>query len=209
MLYIVGIGPGSKDFLTPIAEEIANTVDILVGSKRALDLFPQATRKIVLNAKNMNKMLEYSVKLARNNDVCILSTGDPGFSGVLKPVKKLLSKYKNVELEVIPGISSIQLCAAKLKMPWDNVNLLTLHGRKDYKKLLKFLNDDKPIMVLPSKDVNDLAKFLLNNGISGDKEIIICERLSYPDEKITKISLKEAAERKFSYMCVVVINYSE
>ena len=135
-LYIVGIGPGSADYLTFKAKKIVYSVDILVGSKRALDLFPETgEEQIQLDADNMESKLKLAVsKVIKGKSVALLSTGDPGFSGILKPILELSG---DVEIEVVPGISSLQLCAAKLQIPWDNANLITLHGKGISKELLK------------------------------------------------------------------------
>ena len=51
-LHIVGIGPGSKEYLTFKAFNIVESSDILIGSKRALELFNDVnTEKIELGCR--------------------------------------------------------------------------------------------------------------------------------------------------------------
>jgi cobalt-precorrin-7 (C5)-methyltransferase len=50
-----------------------------------------------------------------------------------------------------------------------------------------------------------MAQFLLDNGVDGERYVTICERLSYPDERILTTSLKEIIATDFSYMCVMII----
>ncbi len=203
-LYLVGTGPGSSDYLTTAAIKVAESVDVLVGSQRALDLFPGFVGKtLVLRARNMEEMMKKSVSLVdEGKNVAILSTGDPGFSGVLKPILKLRN---DLDLEVIPGISSLQLAAARLQIPWDQVNLLTLHGKGNSEVILDFLDNGKPTIVLPDFRVEKLAQFLLDNGTRPDREVAVCEKLSYPDERLFKGRLEEIAVMEFSYLCVMVI----
>ncbi len=203
-LYVVGIGPGSEDYLTFKAKRIADSVEVLVGSKRALELFPESMgKKIELDAKNMEKTFKHAISEVRSGkSVALLSTGDPGFSGILKPVLKLAG---DIDVEVIPGISSIQLCSAELQIPWDKVNLITLHGKGASLELLEVLENGNPTMILPNFNVKEIAEFLLNNGIDSQKEVAICEKLSYPDERIVKMYLKDVLDKDFSYMCVMVI----
>ncbi|KZX16486.1 cobalt-precorrin-3B C(17)-methyltransferase [Methanobrevibacter cuticularis] len=207
-LYIVGIGPGSKEYLTQIAIEVVKNSEVVIGSQRAIDLFSNLNETIVFNVKDLQEKLELSVDLAiGGKDICVLSTGDPGFSGILKPILKI-AKEKNLNkdnIEVIPGISSLQLAAAKNRISWDNTNIMTFHGRENIKDILKIIDNGSTTISLPSKSVKDMAKFLLDNGVDPKREIGICERLSYDDERILKTTLKDVANNEFSYMCVMII----
>ena len=203
-LYIVGIGPGSKDYLTLASKKAVESSDIVIGSRRALDLFEiHDHNKIELNAQNMNENMKLAVSKVRNGKiVSLLSTGDPGFSGILKPILKLKS---DINIEVIPGISSIQLCAAKLKIPWDEADLITLHGKGISETILNIIDNGKPTIVLPNFKPAELANFLIENGVDPDRKAAVCERLSYADEKILQATLKDIVDMEFSYMCVMVV----
>ena len=203
-LYIVGIGPGSKDYLTLASKKAVESSDIVIGSKRALDLFEIPDHsKIELNAQNMNENMKLAVSEAKNGKiVSLLSTGDPGFSGILKPVLKL---KEDIDIEVIPGISSVQLCAAKLKIPWDEADLITMHGKGISEGILDIINNGKPTIMLPNFKPSELANFLIENGVDPEKDAAVCEKLSYEDEKIIETSLKNISEMEFSYMCVMVV----
>lgn len=203
-LFVVGIGPGSEDYLTFKAKKIVDSVEVLIGSRRALELFSETTgEKIELDPKNMEKGFGHAIsEVRKGKSVALLSTGDPGFSGILKPVLDLSG---NLDVEVVPGISSIQLCAAKLEISWDEANLITLHGKGVSSQLLEALENDKPTMVLPNFNVKEVAEFLLDNSIDPQREVAICERLSYPDERMVKTTLLDVLNENFSYMCVMVI----
>ena len=203
-LYIVGIGPGSKDYLTLASKKAVESSDIVMGSKRALDLFEIPDRSgIELKAQNMGEDMKLAVLEVKNGKVvALLSTGDPGFSGILKPILKL---EEDINIEVIPGVSSVQLCAAKLKIPWDEADLITMHGKGISEDILNVINNGKPTIMLPNFKPAELANYLIENGIDPDREAAICEKLSYDDEKIIRTSLKCISEMEFSYMCVMVV----
>lgn len=203
-IYLVGTGPGSADYITTLAFKTVKLANVLVGSRRALQLFPDYQGETLeLRARNMDEMMTTSVKLAREgNTVVMLSTGDPGFSGVLKPIQKLAGE---VEVEVVPGISSLQLCAARLQIPWDEANLLTLHGKGNSAPILDLIDNGRPTIVLPDFRVHDLAQYLLDNGALPQRRVAVGERLSYPDERIFQGTLQQAASTEFSYLCVMVI----
>ena len=207
-IYIIGIGPGSSEYLTKKAVDTVKTSDYTVGSTRAIDLFDDVNNKIAFNVKDLLDKLEKGVDLAiEGNTVSILSTGDPGFSGVLNTVLRIANEknFPEEKIEVIPGISSLQLAAARNHIQWDNANVMTFHGRENIEDILKVINNGKTTLALPSKKVRDMAQFLLDNGVDEHREVVVCERLSYDDEKIVRSTLKDIANSEFTYMCIMVI----
>ncbi|OWT33425.1 precorrin-6y C5,15-methyltransferase (decarboxylating) subunit CbiE [Methanobrevibacter sp. 87.7] len=210
-LYIIGIGPGSKEYLTYKAVKTVQNADIVIGSQRAINLFDDINKTIIFNVKNLHKNLEESVDIAINGkNVALLSTGDPGFSGLLSPILEI-SKEKNFNIdniEVIPGISSLQLASGKSKISWDKANIMTFHGRKNINDILEIIDNGKPTIALPSRKVKDMTQYLIDNGVNPERKVMVCERLSYPDEKIVKSTLKDISNSEFTYMCVMVI-YTE
>lgn len=207
-IYIVGIGPGSREYLTKKSLDIVKNADVTIGSTRAVDLFEEFKEKIAFNVKDLIEKLEMGVDLAiGGKNVAILSTGDPGFSGVLNTVLRIAKDkgFNKENIEVIPGISSLQLAAAKNHIQWDNANIMTFHGRENVEDILNVINNGKITIALPSRKVKDMAKFLLDNGISADRKVTVCERLSYSDEKIVNATLAEIAKSEFTYMCIMII----
>ncbi|RBQ22987.1 hypothetical protein ALNOE001_12550 [Candidatus Methanobinarius endosymbioticus] len=188
-LFIMGIGPGSKEYLTQIAIKAVKDDDITIGSLKAIEIFDDVKKTIVLNIKDLQEKLELVVDLnIEGNNVSVLSTGDPGFSGVLKTIMKI-NKNKNFDennIEVMPGISSLQLAAAKNRISWDEANIMTFHGRENISDILKVINNGLPTIALPSKSVKDMVEFLLNNGVNEKRKVTICYMcfmIIYPDDE--------------------------
>ena len=207
-IYIISIGPGFEEYLTKKAIDTVNMSDYTVGSTRAVDLFGEVSGKIAFNVKDLVDKLNEGVQLAvEGNIVSILSTGDPGFSGVLNTVLRIAyeKNFSKDNIEVIPGISSLQLAAAKCHIQWDSANVMTFHGRENIEDILPVIDNGKVTIALPSRKVKDMARFLIDNGVDSNRNVVVCERLSYPDEKIVSSTLKEISESEFTYMCIMVI----
>ncbi|MBP2046080.1 precorrin-6y C5,15-methyltransferase (decarboxylating) subunit CbiE [Methanobacterium aggregans] len=207
-LYVVGIGPGSREYLTLKALEAVKSVDVLVGSTRALELFPEAQAEgIELGAHNVQEVLTRAIReAASGRNTAVLSTGDPGFSGTLKPILKLRDDLGvEVEIEVVPGVSSVQMCSAKLLIPWDDADIVTMHGKGNSGNVLKLLDNGKPTIILPNLGVKELADFLMDSGVEPGRRIAVCEKMSYPDERVVETSLCDVCGMEFGYMCVVVV----
>ena len=197
-IYIIGIGPGASEYLTKKAVDTVKASDYTVGSTRAIELFDDVKNRIAFNVKDLLDKLEEGVDLAVDgNTVSILSTGDPGFSGVLNTVLRISGEkgFDRKSIEVIPGISSLQLAAARNHIQWDNANVMTFHGRENIEDILPVINNGKTTIALPSRKVKDMAQFLLDNGADADRKVVVCERLSYPDERIVESTLKEIARK--------------
>lgn len=213
-LNIVGVGPGAADFVTPAARKTVQEAQLVIGAQRSINLFDQEIKsdRIILTAKNLRDSLREAaeaVKAGRN--VALLSTGDPGFSGLLHTALES-ELFPSIDINVVPGVSSIQVCAARLNLNWHNARLFTFHEGQvsdDQKeKLISAYQCGRTIMLLPdSKNFapRDIAALLIQTGADKQTTVYVCENLTLENEKITQTTLKEAQEGTFSSLCVMVI----
>jgi cobalt-precorrin-7 (C5)-methyltransferase len=205
MIHIIGIGPGNKEYLTLKAIETVKNADIVAGSKRALNLFDVDEHKKYVLTKNLVKELKDLIANSKDKDIAILSTGDPCFSGLLKTMLKY-DIVKREDIEVISGISSIQIVASKLKISWEDYHIITLHGKEENRKLLlNLVKNNEKVIFLPSNLKEDVL-YLLNNGVNPEKRIRICENLTYENERIINDKLNNILKRDISYLCVCVVD---
>jgi cobalt-precorrin-7 (C5)-methyltransferase len=226
VIYIVGIGPGDKKYLTLKSIEIVNNADIIVGSKRALNLFQtigkkydesktnevgfkQRSQQFHTLTKNLKSELYELLQKNKDKNIVVLSTGDPCFSGLLKTILSYEFISKD-DLEVISGISSIQIAAAKLKISWEDYHILTLHGKENNRKLLlELIKNGEKVIFLPG-DLKEDIEFLIKNGIDPERKITVCENLTYENERIIYDSLKNILlYDEFSYLCVCIMGCNE
>jgi cobalt-precorrin-7 (C5)-methyltransferase len=211
-LKLVGMGPGSPDYITLIAAKTVENADVVIGAKRALELFQDHINgeSLLLTAQNIKEGLKYGVSSAEaGKNVTILSTGDPGFSGLLGSLINVAGK--NVDVDVIPGVSSIQVCAARLRMRWDTADLISFHADASNEKKLRLveaLKDGKKVMLLPDPNSftpKDVARFLVDNKIDDDTSVSICENLTLDNERTVTSTLRGILEQKFDRLCVMVV----
>src|SRR5208283_535258 len=156
--YIVGAGPGSADYVTPAARKAVQEAQMVIGAECVLGLFREdiKSQTLVLTCENIDEALKCASGSAESGKtVAVISTGDPGFSGLLGSVLRR-SLGKNVGVTVIPGISSLLACAAKLCMPWDDAVLLTFHKGASIERKREFadaVKAGKTVMLLPDPAV--------------------------------------------------------
>ena len=213
-LNIVGVGPGSPDYVTPQARKTVQEADVVIGAQRSLNLFPSDIKgeTMVLTAKNLNDALKYAVEsVKKGKNVALLSTGDPGFSGLLRTVLNS-NLVKAVEVNVIAGISSIQACAARLAISWDDVSLFSFHegdvSIEEKQALVSAVKGGRDVMLLPGSKAfspSEIASFLLKAGLDKKTPVFVCENLTLCDEKVTPSDLEEVSQLTFRSLCVMVI----
>jgi precorrin-6y C5,15-methyltransferase (decarboxylating) CbiE subunit len=187
MIHVVGIGPGSKKYLPPIALEIINKAEVIFGGQRALSLFDELPCEKITIGANIEEILVKIKQRYQKQNVVVLVSGDPGFFSLLN---KLREHIADTALNVIPGISSVQLAFARIKRPWHNMRAVSLHGR-DFSELEPYLAN-LPLAILCDKDhpPNLIANFLLKKGVA-DRQAFIFHDLSCPEEIIISTTLKE------------------
>lgn len=213
-LDIVGIGPGLADYITPAAKKAVQRADIVIGAQRSLALFSDDLRgeSNVLTAKNLQYLLEKAAQAVEaDKKVVLLSTGDPGFSGLLHTVLES-GLFDANNIQVIPGVSSIQACAARLNINWDTAILFTFHAGivsdEQRTKLASAVQGGYTIILLPDQrnfTPKNIANFLLKNKADPKIQVYVCENLTLENEKITQTTLEEIEDQNFSALCVMVI----
>ncbi len=213
-LNIVGVGPGSADYVTPAAHRAVQQAQLVIGAQRSLNLFTADIKgeKIILTAKNLNTALKQAATATKNGkNVALLSTGDPGFSGLLHTALES-GLFNADDINVVPGVSSLQACAARLVMSWGDARLFTFHegdvNDSEKQELASALKAGRSVMVLPSVRAfapKDIASYLITAGLDRDTPVYVCENLTLDTERITVSSLGNVAEQTFGSLCVMVI----
>ena len=210
-IFLIGAGPGAKEHVTPAARENVRRATIVIGAERALELFREDIKgeAYVLNAENLADVVQRALSSAKEGkSVALVSTGDPTFFGLLKP---LLQKFPNdLELEIVPGISSVQVCTSRLQICLEEISLiLSFHGQPDAEKarLVEAVGSGKTVMILPDPKFqpDQISKYLIDSGVDPNTPAAVCENLTYVTERITEGDLRMISSEKFGPMCLMVV----
>lgn len=198
MIYIVGIGPGNKEYILPKATETLTNSDMIIGFSRAINSIEHIKgEKIVV--KKLSEILEI-VGSRKKGIISIVASGDPGFYGISDYIKKNVS---DEVIEIIPGISSFQYMMSKTQMSWQGAFLGSVHGR--YEDFINVVENNKVSIFLTDykNSPRDLASKLFSEGI--ECNIWVGENLSYDDERIIKGTPEQIKEIDFSGLSVFVV----
>ncbi|HHV77101.1 MAG TPA: precorrin-6y C5,15-methyltransferase (decarboxylating) subunit CbiE [Syntrophothermus lipocalidus] len=202
-LFVIGMGPGNPDYILPVAFKTANKCDVLVGARRYLNLFDKPQGHLIELTGNLEPvLLSAETWYKQGKRVGFLVSGDPGIFSLLPLLK---TRFPDNDIEVIPGISSVQYLFAKLKRSWHDCEVVSMHGRQDVDLLSKVRNT-RLLAVLTdnSNTPSAIARSLVRAGLK-DKRITVGSRLSWPGELIITGSPELISQVDFDGMCVVVI----
>ena len=124
VIYVIGIGPGHKEELTPRAVDALEQSDIIVGYNTYIALIKDliGDKEVVGNGMRQEvDRCQKAVDLAvEGNKVAVVSSGDPGVYGMAGLVLELIQKVdaqKRPECIVIPGLTAANTSAAALGAP--------------------------------------------------------------------------------------------
>lgn len=211
---LVGIGMGNPETLTEQGRKAIEASELLIGAERMVNVFPDYRGK-VCDAISPEKIIESIAKHPDIDSVAVIFSGDVGFfSGAKKLNRKMEelkredSRWNEYETEFVPGISSLQYFSAKLKLPWEDTRVVSLHGRED--NIMGAVRNHKRVFFLTGGDCNaqKVCRVLAENDLK-EATVHVGERLSYPDERIITAAAELLAKEEFDSLAVVLVENEE
>lgn len=204
---IIGAGPGNPDLLSRAALDAIDIADVVIGAHRALvgiDVPPDVVRCELVKTADIVAALTDAASWQR---AVVVMTGDVGlFSGARRLVEAL-SGDAQVDVRVIPGISSASYLAARLARPWQDWRFVSAHGVACDIVAEAERAGELFLATSGGEDPSRLSGELVQAGF-GDARVTVAERLSYPDERITCATANEIAGQTFDDLNVMLIEFA-
>lgn len=201
-LYIIGIGPGTEEYLLPVAKKAVEGSDCLIGGKRALRSFQHLHKEEVFLGGNFEKIIPFLLKEKEKKKIALLVSGDPGLYSFLSTISRFLKKEEYV---VLPGISTMQIAFARIGEGWEDATIISLHGRKA-EDLARRVKESSRVFLFTDQNFppQGIAAYLLENGVE-NRRAIVMENLTYPDERIVDADLDLLTQMEGFGLCVMII----
>src|SRR5258708_39545772 len=202
-LSIVGIGEDGVQGLSPVAQKLIASAELVVGGKRHLGLADGLIRGRRLAWPSPIGDALPEIEKHRGRPVVVLASGDPFHYGV---GDLLLRSLPVEETLCLPQPSAFSLAAARLGWSLQDVSLVSLHGRA-LEGIVRYLQPGARILALswdgetPAK----LAKLLDARGL-GASVLTVLERIGGPDERIRHTSAKDFALADVSPLNTVALD---
>lgn len=144
-----------------------------------------------------------------SGDVGVLATGDPLFFGI---GRMLLKEFGAEQLVVLPALSTMQEACARLTLPWDDMKMVSLHGRKTLHAPGLLLAGEKTFVFTdrqntPAHLAQQLIEYLElieDEALLAQCRVHVAENLGTRDERLFSGTLAEAARQDFAELNVLI-----
>lgn len=120
-IYVVGIGPGNEEYMTPEAKMAIEESDVVVGYTLYVKLVEDLCKGKIVESTSMKKevdrckiALDYALQ---GKTVAFVCSGDAGVYGMAGVMCEVAEKYPEVEIKTVAGITAACSGAAVLGAP--------------------------------------------------------------------------------------------
>ena len=195
-LHIIGLGVTETTQLEQSALQALQTADSIIGSERQLAtvqhlLQPSQTQTV------LPKLSQLQTELTEQADqpcsVAILASGDPLLYGIGRWFSRTFSdpsnssQLNNTQLRFYPAVSSIQVACHRLGRAFQDLKVLSLHGRP-LVKIRTVLKRNQPLIILTDKHSTPqaLAQECVDAGFA-ESTLTVLERLGYEEQEQVRV----------------------
>lgn len=201
---------GARDQLTRQGETCIWQAQAVAGAKRPLESVREFLEgKEVLVSYQGEEIARWLSGFSQVDTAAVVFSGDTGFYSGAAKVKAAL-EHEGWEVRLIPGISSLSYLAARAGIPWQDAEIVSLHGREE-NYLEKIRNNPVCFLLLDGKTTPlSVCRELRDAGL-GNRRIVFGSYLSYPQENILEgtaeflLNEKNVQLEEFSALCCALV----
>lgn len=199
---LIGIGMGAPGMWTVAARKTLLEADAVAGASRMIESVEKDLgEKAVMKAYDGKKILDWFEHAPQLRKLAVLYSGDTGFysgaSGLAETLRERqkAGKDQEIQLEILPGISTVSYLASKLQIPWQDLELESLHGREA--KPWEALERGKNVFLLLGgvEPVAEVSRMISEHGF-GSWLVSAGKNLSYDDEEILTDTAENMMNKK-------------
>ena len=212
---VVAVGPGDPRMLTLRGRQALEAADVVAGFKTVLDVVSEwcgSAELCPMSYRDQEAVLEYTATRAAEGKSCVVCCwGDLNVSAA-ELLARVYRRAENVEL--IPGVSSIQMACARSGIAMEESLFITLHRRDGSESALAeleyYLSEGKRNIILLPRPFDlmppQIAADLIAGGASPDRAVTVYQRLTLEGEQSWSGTLTECAgiSEEFSDLSIMV-----
>ncbi|MEK6673657.1 MAG: precorrin-6y C5,15-methyltransferase (decarboxylating) subunit CbiE [Nitrospirota bacterium] len=225
VINVIGIGYRLLDAGT---SALILGADVIIASRRLSEVFNgymgfdtvRDRVQVINNVDEAINFIKFKIQNPKSKvkSVVFLASGDPLFFGI---GRRMVNEFGEDKVAIFPDLSCIQVAFSRIKEPWDNALLMSIHGGPDpaNRRVLKYEIDHIPSL-LEKHDKLCILTDRINNPTVIAKELLkhsafriphsalkmyVCEKLGYSDEKVIEGTPEDISSMAFSDPNVVII----
>lgn len=219
-VFAVGVGPGSSKYVTEIVRDVILACDVVIGYKytlKTIESLLEGKEVLEITMKDQEAAYQKVAKTLGDGKLVVPFTGDVNFSES-EVVDRLIEIFGSVQ--IIPGISSIQVAAAKAQVPLDKSKVITMHVTTSIEEkkleLQRALIDGFSVVLVPRPwpknpqkhfMQSEIAEYLKKNGFdTASLKVHVFEFLTTEKETEFVGTVQDLEGKEFSDLSVMVIN---
>ena len=197
---LASLGGGGQETMTAECAAALRNARCILGAKRLLEHLPRGCTDNRIAAVRAQELLD--AILGQQGGCVVVFSGDAGFYSGARRLLPLLAQ-RGIPVQVLPGVSSVQLFAARLGRPWQDWELVSAHGVDC--NVIGAVSRGKPAFFLTGGALGpgEFCRMLADAGL-GFLPVAVGENLSGPEEKITTSTAAELAGRSFASLSVLL-----
>ena len=196
---LAGLGMGNPETRTLGLERAIREADCLIGAQRMLESVETAGKRC--HTAVLARDIAQFIRSDSGRRFAVLLSGDTGFySGA----RSLVAELTDMDVEVLPGIGSLQYFCARLKRPWQDVRALSLHGR-DCDFAGEVRRNPAVFALVGGSDGARQAIARLCEASLSDCTVHVGQRLGYADERIVSGTAQELLNETFDPLSVILV----
>ncbi len=195
--------------LTTEQQDLVRRCAALVVSRRHQPLVSGLdTRRIAIAP--LAAMLTEVEEVLATGDVAILASGDPLFYGI---GRTLIDRFGPERITIHPALSAVQLACARFRLPWDDLALVSLHGRSGQDIPGRILRHTRVLLFTDQHNSPDRIAASLLEALSACEDrqriaairIRVAENLGLAEERLITGGLGDIATRFFAPLNLMLV----
>lgn len=217
-VHAVGVGPGTPADMTERAAGLVADADVIVGFETVLDVVRERTDADLLHCgydDQTGTLATFADRVNAGETGLAAFAGDPSVSGY--QFLGRLERAVDDSVRVVPGVSSVQVAAARARTPLEQTTIVSMHRRGDVTGPLDRLVTaarSEHVVCLPRPGdwpAPEIAERLKRGGVDAGRTALVLERLTLPNERVirTTVGALASTDAEFATRSLLVVRAAD
>ncbi len=201
---VIGMGLEGVTGLSQDVLALLQDASVIAGPRSRLAWLGHLSARLV----PLDPPIETWIPILQNElthgSLVLLATGDPLFFGI---GRLLLQSFPATQLIFYPHVSSVQLAFSRIKRPWQQAQIISVHGRS-MDHLEQALKQGASLIGVLTDAIHTpaaIAQLIQDLQLPSHYRLWICSRLGAADEKVQCLQPSEAVQTQFELPNVVIL----